>query len=328
MKTLVTGGTGFLGRDVVRRLAGPAHEVRCLVRRTSDPTALAQLAGLGVHLVWGDLADKKSLFEGMKGCDRVLNVGAAYSFWTREPRSYRAANVDGVRNVMESALEAGVSKVVHVSTVIVYGKPAESPVNESTPVGPVRFSEYAETKYEGEVVAWRMHQTKKLPLVVVYPGGVLGPGDPKASGDYVRNLMNRKMPATVFDKVPFPWVHVRDVADGIIRAAEKENNIGQKYLLVAENLTFGQINQLVSEISRVRLPRLRMPTPMAVVSAAMLTALSRITRRPPPWGMSSDQIRTMKEGLIVDGGKAVRELGLKYTPVRVALEEAIASYHR
>jgi dihydroflavonol-4-reductase len=121
-------------------------------------------------------------------------------------------------------------------------------------------------------------------------------------------------------------VHVRDVAEVIARAAEKQDNIGEKYIAVAQNLTFGQINQMISEISGVALPKLKMPDWLAMGNAMLLTLLADIVKKPPMLGMAIDQIRTMKEGAEVDGSKAERELGITYTPVRVALEEAIASY--
>ncbi len=323
MKVFVTGATGFIGGHTAERLARANCELNCLVRRTSDSRRLKKL---GATLTFGDVTDRGSLLESMKGCDWVVNIAAAYSFWLPRKRTYAEVNVGGTRNVIECALDTGVSKVVHVSTVAIYGKPAECPFKEDSDPGPVRFSEYAQTKYEGELIAWELSKTKGLPLVMVYPGGVLGPDDPKASGEYIQNLIHGRMPATVFEDVPFPWVHVRDVAEIIARAAEKEGNIGEKYLAVGQNLTFGQINQMISEISGVALPRLKMPDSLAMANAMLLTLLADIVKKPPLLGMALDQIRTMKEGAEVDGSKAERELGITYTPIRVALEEAIASY--
>jgi dihydroflavonol-4-reductase len=322
MKVFVTGATGFIGSHTVERMAGAGHELRCLVRSTSDTGRLKEL---GATLILGDLADRKSLSEGMTGCDWVVNIGAAYAFWLPRRRTYTEVNVDGTRNVMECALEAGVSKVVHISTVAIYGKPAARPFNEASDPGPVRFSEYARTKYEGDLIAWELSRTRGLPLVMVYPGGVLGPDDPKPTGEYIRNLLERRMPALVLTDAVFPWVHVRDVAEIIARAAEKEDNLGEKYLAVAENLTFGTINRMVGEISEVALPKMKMPDALAMASAKFLTLLADLAKRPPLWGMATDQIRTMKEGAAVDGSKAERELGVTYTPIRVALEEAVAS---
>ncbi|MFH1312361.1 MAG: NAD-dependent epimerase/dehydratase family protein [Candidatus Eisenbacteria bacterium] len=322
-RTFVTGATGFIGRHTAERLVAAGHELTCLVRRMSDTSKLKKLdAALAV----GDLTDRASLQRGMNGCEWVVNIAAAYSFWLPRKRTYADVNIGGTRNVMECALEAGVSKVVHVSTVAIYGRPAERPFNEDSNPGPVRFSEYARTKHEGDLIAWEASKTKGLPLVMVYPGGVLGPGDPQATGEYIQNLLNGRMPATVFDDVLFPWVHVRDVAEVIVRAAEKEHNISGKYLAVAQNLTFGQMNQMISEISGVALPRLRMPASLAMLNARLLTLMADIAKKPPLLGIAIDQMRTMKEGAEVDGSRVERELGITYTPIRVALQEAIASY--
>jgi len=323
MKAFVTGGTGFIGSEVVRRLMKGGHEVRCLVRPGSGT---GRIDATGAHIVRGDLKDRSSLLEGMRGCDRVIHAAAAYSFWAPDRRIYREVNVDGARNVMECALEASVPKVVHVGTVVAYGASGRTTVTEETPAGPVRFSEYARTKQEGEEIAWRLRETRGLPLVVVMPGGVLGAGDPKASGSYIRDLVQGRMPARVLENSPFPWVHVRDVAEGIVRAAEKEGNAGERYFLVGENLTFGQINRMIGEIAGIRLPRMRLPDGLTLAGALLLTALSRLTGKPPMLGLSLDQIRTMKGGLVVDGSKAARDLGIRYTPIRVAIEEEIESF--
>jgi dihydroflavonol-4-reductase len=323
MRAFVTGATGFIGSHTAECLARAGHELSCLARRTSDTDRLKML---GATVTLGDVTDRGSLREGMNGCDWVLNIAAAYSFWLPRKRTYTEVNVGGTRNIMECALEAGVSKVVHVSTVAVYGKPAESPFNEASVPGPVRFSEYARTKYQGDQIAWELCKSTGLPLVMIYPGGVLGPDDPKPTGEYIQNLIGGRLPATVFNDVLFPWVHVRDVAEVIVRAAEKEGNVGEKYLAVARNLTFGQINEMVSQISGVALPKLKMPDWLAMANAMLLTLLADAVKKPPLWGMALDQIRTMKVGAGVDGSKAERELGIAYTPIRTALEEAIASY--
>ena len=323
MRVFLTGATGFIGSHTAEHLARAGHELNCLVRRTSETDRLKKL---GAALTPGDLADRERLLEGMTGCDWVVNIAGAYSFWLPRKRAFAEVNVAGTRNVMECAVDAGASKVVHVSTAAIYGKPIDRPVSEDSDPGPVRFSEYARTKYEGELIAWNLSKTKGLPLVMVYPGGVLGPDDPKPTGEYIQNLINGRLPAMVARSALFPWVHVRDVAEVIVRAAEKKGNIGEKYLAVGQNLTFGQMSQMISEISGVPLPRLTMPDSLAMASAMLLTLLADIVKRPPLWGMAVDQIRTMKEGAEVDGSKAERELGITYTPIRIAVEEAITSY--
>lgn len=323
MKIFLTGATGFIGTHVVRRLSATAHQLVCLARKDSDVGTLKQL---DVRLVIGDLTDRNSLSAGMKDCDWVIDLANVYSFWVPDKRVYTAVNIEGTRNVLECALQAGVAKVIHVSTCGIYGKPVECPFTENSPPGPVQFSEYFRTKFEGDRIAWDLYQNKQLPLVMVYPCAALGPGDPKASGRYVQDLLQRRMPATVFDDSILTWVHVKDVAESIVRAAEKEGNIGEKYLIGKYRMSLAEINTLVSEIAEVPLPRLRLPDFLVTINAWVLTMVANLSGVPPKWGMSVDQMRVLKEGFQVDGSKAERELGIGYTPIRVALEEAIASY--
>lgn len=323
MKIFITGVTGFIGTHLVKRLAQTEHDLCCLVRKTSDTHELEKS---GATLITGDVTNKASILEGMKGCDWALHLANVYSLWEPDKRIYAKVNIEGTRNVMESALEARVSKVVHVSSAVIYGKPADSPFTEESPVGPVRFSEYARTKYAGDQIAWELYQKQGLPLVVIYPGGVLGPGDVKASGQYVSDLIHRRLPATVFPNSVLTVVYVKDVVEAIVKVAEKENNIGEKYLIGNRQLSVGESNEMIREISGVPLPKIRLPDSLAMLNAVLLTLLADLTKKPPLWGMSTNQIRTMRSGFRFDGSKAERELGITYTPIRVALEETIASY--
>jgi dihydroflavonol-4-reductase len=323
MKILVTGATGFIGSYLARRLKQTNHQIFCLVRKTSNVRLLNEL---GVTLVSGDVTDKNSVLEGMKDCDWVINLANVYSFWEPDKRVYTQVNIEGTRNVMQCALETGISKVMHVSTAAIFGKPKDVPFTEESPVGPVRFSEYSRTKYEGDLIAWEYYRKNRLPLVVIYPVAVLGPGDPKATGKYIQNLIRRRLPATVFDDSCFTFVHVKDVAEIIVRAAEKKDNIGQKYIAGKFQLTFGEINRMVSEISGVPLPKFKLPGFMARFNAHLLTWTAYLIKKPPWWGMAIDQMRIMQEGARADGSKAKRELGITYTPIRIAMEETIASF--
>jgi dihydroflavonol-4-reductase len=323
MKIFITGGTGFIGRYTTELLSKTNHQLKLLVRKTSNSSFLNKL---NVTIVEGDLTDKKSLLEGMKDCDSVINIAALYSLWEPNKKIYNEINVNGTRNVMECALEAKIKKVVHISTAGVYGKPKEDPFTEESPVGPIQYSEYFKTKYEGELIAWDLHENKGLPLVVIYPVCVLGAGDTKASGRYIQDIINRRLPATVFRNGMFSYVYVKDVAQAIVNALEKENNIGEKYLVGNYRYTWGEINKMISEISGVPLPRFNLPDSITMMNAFFLTSLANMIKKPPLWGMAIDQMKVMKVGFSVDGSKAERELGIKYTPIRVALEEAINSF--
>lgn len=323
MKTLVTGATGFIGTCLAKRLAQTNHELHWLVEKKSN---VGQLKELGGTIFKGDVTDKVAVLRGMKGCNWVINLASIYTFWEPNKRIYTEVNVEGTRNIMESVLETGVSKVVHVSTAAIYGKPADSPFTEETPIGPVRFSEYARTKYAGDLIAWELYEKKKLPLVMIYPGAVTGSGDPKTTGQYIKDLIDRRMLATVFHDSIMTMLHVRDVVEAIVRALEKESNIGEKYLLGKHQLSIKEVNEMISEISGISLPKMHMPDSLVMAIASLLTWLADLTKKPPMWRMSTDALRTIKEGAIFDGSKAERELGITYTPISVAVEEAIASY--
>ncbi len=320
MKIFITGGTGFIGTELVRRLRKTSHELRCMARPTSRVDALQ---AQNVPVVRGDVTHKRSLVDGMAGCDWVVNLANLFEFWWRDRQAFDAVNVGGTRNVLEAAREVGAAKVVHISTAVAYGD-AAWPITETTPYGNRVPGDYARTKRAAEEIAREFAAQGHPPVVVISPGAVLGAGDPKSAGRYVRNIVQGRMPAQVLTDRIFPFVHVRDVADAIVRALEKEGNNGEKYLVVAESLTFGTINRLIAEIARVRLPRLTMPAPASLAMAYVATGLANVIGRPPMLDMSVEQIVMMMRGMQVDGSKAVRELGLTYTPIRTALEEEIA----
>lgn len=323
MKIFITGATGFIGKELVNILNQTNHELYCLVRNTSKSKDLPQ--NNRTHLVEGDIRDKASLLKGMPGCDVVIHLAGLYSLWEPDTDLYEEINVRGTRNVMESALETKVQKVIHVSTVVTYGSPESLPFTEGSIEGPVRFSRYAETKYQGDKVVWDLYKHNSLPVVVIYPGAVLGAGDTKSSGEYISRLVNRQLPAMVFKNSILTWVYVKDVAQAIVNAMEKPGNIGEKYIVAKHRLTMDEINQMVSEISGTPLPSAYMPDSMVLANAYLLTGIGNLIKKKPLWGMSVDQMKTMKNGFIADGSKAEKELGISYTPIRVALEEEIAA---
>ena len=188
----------------MKRLARTEHELRCLVRKDSN---IENLDIAGATLVAGDITDKESLLAGMRDCYWVRRLAGVDSYWEKSSKVYGEVNARGTSNVMESALDADVSKVIYLSTAAVYGKLVDTPFTEESVVGPVRFSRYAQTKYEGELAAWKLYEERGLPLVVLYPGATLGPGDTKPTGQYIQDLIHRRLPATAFGDAVLTFVH-------------------------------------------------------------------------------------------------------------------------
>jgi dihydroflavonol-4-reductase len=202
------------------------------------------------------------------------------------------------------------------------------PFTEESPLGTKRFTEYAQSKYEGDEVVWELYRQKGLPVVALYPGVVLGPNDPKSTGQYVRDLIERRVPARIFEDSVFTFVHVNDVAEAIMRALEKENNLGEKYLIGKHALSMGEVTRMVSEISGVPLPKRRLPGSVVMAGAALMTKAADLIGQPPLFGMSTDMMRNIREGAVFDGSKSERELGLAYTPIREAIAGEVASHRR
>lgn len=326
MKVFVTGSTGFIGKYVTETLSKAGHDLVCLVWEKEAAHPPQHLIRLGAELVIGDVTDPSTFREAMNGCDALVHLAGIYTTWEPDPSIYTRINVDGTRKVMEAALDAQLSKVIEVSTYAIWGGTTDFPFTEKSEPGERPASEYARTKRRGELEAWKLHEEKGLPLVVIYPCNVLGAGDTRPTGSYINDLVNRRLPATMFNDSIMTFVHVRDVALAILRALETPDNIGEGYIIGKERLTVDEMNRMVAQASGVPLPALSLPGPLAIFSAVFLTAVANLTKRPPLWGLSIDQAHSLQQGLAAEGSKAERELGIRYTPVCEAVEESIAWY--
>jgi dihydroflavonol-4-reductase len=319
MKTLVTGGTGFVGANVVRMLLQRGTEVRALVRPRSDTQNLDQL---DVELVAGDLRDRDSLEAALEGCDTVYHVAAMYALWAPNPKEIYDSNVTGTVNLLEAAGRAGVEKIVYTSSVATIGLPKDgTPGTEEVPLPPEDLvSDYKRSKYlaEQEVL---QYVRRGLPVVIVNPSFPVGPWDvkPTPSGQIIVNFLRGKIPAYV--DTGLNVVDVEDVAIGHIMAAEK-GRIGERYILGHANLTLPALFQLLEQVSGMRAPRIRIPYGFAYLSACVSECVARtITHRPPFVTLAG--VRLSRKRMFFDASKAVRELGLPQTPPVKALSQAV-----
>ncbi|HWW95958.1 MAG TPA: hopanoid-associated sugar epimerase [Vicinamibacteria bacterium] len=316
--TLVTGGTGFLGAHIVRALLRRGEHPRCLVRATSDQR---NLAGLPVEIVQGDLTDVASLQRATKGVATVFHCAADYRLYVRDPRETYASNVEGTRNVLRAAAEAGVSRVVYTSSVGTLGLNRNGqPATEETPVAAGDMvGHYKRSKFQAERVAeeWSL---QGLPLVIVNPSTPVGELDvkPTPTGQILVRFLNRRMPAYV--ETGLNVVDVRDVAEGHVLAAEK-GRAGERYILGHRNMTLKEILDTLARLTGLPAPRLRVPHWLPLAVAAVDTSLARLVGRSPEIPIES--VRLSRHRMFFDASKAVRELGLPQTAVEEALERAV-----
>ncbi|GGL86282.1 dihydroflavonol-4-reductase [Deinococcus aerolatus] len=316
----VTGATGFIGSRLVPRLLKRGHTVKALVRH---PEQAGRLRALGVQLQSGDVTRPDGLAEGMRGADWLLHLANHYSLHERDESIFAHVNVQGNRNVMQAALDAAVEKVVHISSGVSYGVSPDQPLREDSRVGP-HPNAYWRTKHAGDEVV-QSFKDQGLPVVTLYPGAVVGPGDPNATGQWIRRLVRQRQVLRAFEGSGFTFVHVEDVAEAIVRAAEREDNVGERYLIGQEYLTNRAFVELVAELSGRPMPPIVLPDRLAHASAAFLEKLEKWTGLPPLLGFTGNSARHLAAGFRFGSSKAKDELGLMYTPVRQAVAEDIAT---
>jgi dihydroflavonol-4-reductase len=317
MDALVTGGTGFVGANVVRELLRAGATVRVLVRPSSDRRALADLP---VEIVEGDLLDRASLCRAVAGVGEVYHVAADYRLWAPDPREIYRANVEGTRAVLETAAAAGVRRIVHTSSVGALGIPKDGTSgNEDTPVALIDMvGDYKRSKFLSDELA-RELAGRGVPVVIVNPSAPVGPWDvkPTPTGQMVVDFMRGRMFATM--DTGLNLVHVRDVAVGHLRAAQR-GAIGQRYILGCENVSLAGIGGMLAEITGVRPPRWRVPYPVAWSGAFCIETVARLTRATPRVSLTA--VRMARKRMYFSAARAVRELGLPQTDVREALHDA------
>jgi dihydroflavonol-4-reductase len=269
-RTLVTGGTGFVGSHVVRALLGRGDDVRVTVRRTS---ALDALEGLDVEQVIADVTDRRAMRAAVRGVDRVFHVAGATSLRWDEDRLFKA-NATGTRVVMEACLEQGVSRVIHTSSVAALGPAPRGSTADETQVAhaaDLAGIPYAAAKLAAEQEAMRA-AAHGLAVVVVNPAHVFGPGDHlRSSTDVVRRFLLRRIPAYVDGAINV--VDVRDVAAGHLLADEL-GRPGERYILGNRNYTWERLFAEIGRFSGVEPPAVKLPVHVAL-------ALGEVTRHLP-----------------------------------------------
>jgi dihydroflavonol-4-reductase len=317
-EVLVTGGTGFVGHHVVRRLAAEGFTVRVLAR-ASSPTKL--LAGLPVAIVHGDLTDPPSLQRAVKGCSAVFHVAADYRLWARHPEELYRSNVQGTEELLKASRQAGVERVVYTSTVgtLDFSKNGQ-PATESEVPDPATLSgPYKKSKFLAEQVALR-YAREGLPVVIVNPSAPVGEGDrkPTETGKMILDFLNRKMPAYI--ETGLSLVDVRDVAEGHL-AALRRGRPGERYILGGRNMSFREILETLGKMSNLPSPSLRLPYGVALCAGVVDSWIARILHREPR--IPLEGVKMARHKMYVSSAKAELELGFRAGPIEPALERAV-----
>lgn len=317
---LVTGASGFLGSNLVAALCEHGVRVRALVRPASD---LRRLSGLGVEIVRGDVCDSRSLRGATRGQQVVFHAAAKVPDWGPRREFFRV-NADGTRNVVAACQDAGVERMVHVSSLTVLGLPRRgAAVDEQSPYDSSPHDAYTASKIEAEKIVREAHGQRGLQTVAVRPGAIWGPGDPsiapriaallrRGHAVYVGRATNR-----------LALSHVDNLTEGLRLAAETPAAAGQVYHLTdGETVTAREVIDGLAALLGTARPRWSVPFFVTYLAAAAMEGVARLLRwrLPPPFTRYG--VRLMASDCRYDNRKAERELGFRPT---VSLRQGLAA---
>jgi len=283
-----------------------------------DPGRVVELEG--VETAAGDLRDADSVARAVQGCSVVYHAAADYRLWARHGGELYQSNVDGTRNILRAAREAGVERLVYTSTVGCIGIPSEGIGDEAVPVTLESMTgAYKRSKFLAEQTALSFAR-EGFPVVIVNPTAPVGDHDrkPTPTGKIIVDFLQGRMPAYI--DTGLNLVDVGDTAKGHLLAAEK-GRLGERYILGCENLTLKEILERLGRLAGVPAPRIQVPYTLAYVTGICSTAWAILTGSEPRAPL--DGVRMARKKMFVSPDKARRELGFTPGPVDQALERAI-----
>jgi len=317
-KVLITGASGFVGSAVAHKLVEAGYSVRALVR---ERDVYSTLAGLDIEFLKGDVRDRAAVNRAVTGVRHVFHVAADYRLWAANPKEIFATNVDGTRNVMEAALDGGVERIVHTSSVATialrHGGIADESASlpESEAIGA-----YKQSKIAAERLVDSMVTERGLPAVIVNPSTPIGPRDarPTPTGRIIVEAAKGRIP--VFVDTGLNLVHVDDVASGHL-AALRSGKIGARYILGGENVLFSQMLKDIAGIVGRQAPWMRLPWRALVPVALVAEGVAAITGREP--FATLDGLYMARDRMFFTSTKAERELSYHFRPYIQGIEDAV-----
>lgn len=315
---LVTGASGHLGNVLVRALLERGHHVRVLLRRPPSPA----LEGLDVEVVRGDLFDQPAIEAACDGAEWIFHCAAMISTIERNTRAVERVNVLGTRNMIDAALNCGAERFVYVSSVEALNLRVHgAPISEMAIDPANSMMSYGRSKARASLDVLEAARERGLPAVIGIPSGLTGPYDFGSSrtAEMVRRFLAHRIPGYV--EGGFDFVDVRDVADGLIAAAQR-GRVGESYLLTGELHSYLELTEMLEQITGVRRPRLRAPYWLAMPFTYLATGFSLLTGGEPLYTPNS--LRILQTWPHFDLEKSTTELGYRPRPIFESLSDTAA----
>lgn len=305
MKYFVTGATGFVGGVLAKKLREAGHEVNASVR---SPEKAKELHAIGVNLFKGDVTEKKSMRAAMTGVDGVYHVAGWYKVGTRDKSGGVQVNINGTRNVLELMQELKIPKGVYTSTLAINSDTKGVLADETYHFTGEHLSEYDRTKAEAHKIADEFI-AKGLPLVIVQPGLIYGPGDTSSVRASLLNLFKGRLPMLP-RQTAYNWAHVEDIVQGHILAMEK-GRVGESYIICGEKYELYEAFKLAAQTAGVRAPLAAAPAMMKAMSVLVKPVDAFM-----PESYTSEGLRIISGVTYIgDNSKAKRELGYSPRPM-------------
>jgi nucleoside-diphosphate-sugar epimerase len=304
MKILITGGNGFIGSHLVEKLVSLDHNVRCLVRKTSDLTFLKGVKDR-IELCFGDLQDKDSLTEIVKGVDKIFHLGGIVRAVKKE--TYYKINAIGTKNLVEAicGVNPGIKKLVYLSSQAATGPSKKGvPVTESD--NPAPLTDYGKSKLRGEriVLGYKM----RIPVVIIRPPAVYGPRD-RDLFSYFKMVKLGIRPVIGFSERKLNVIYVKDLVEGMIQASETEVANGKVYFLADPKIyTWTELGKIIEEELEVKTLEIRLPPPLVLFVASLFTLCSFFTKRPALIN-TQKALEIIQKSWLCDPSLAQKELG-------------------
>lgn len=315
-RVFLTGGSGLIGGALAARLVERGDDVQALAR--SDEAARS-LAARGASPVRGDVLDEDALAAGMAGCALLFHVAGVNTMCPDDPARLFHVNVRGAEAAVRAAARAGVPRVVLTSSAASLGEAAGTVGREDSPHRGSYLSVYERSKHEGELAAFAAARRAGVELVSINPSSVQGPGRAGGTGRIMIAYLNGRLRAFVDTTISI--VDIADCVEGHLLGAERGRD-GERYLLSGATLTSTEALEIVSGISGVHHRVRLLPPPVARAAGTLVEAAFRVRGRTPP--VCREMVRTLLHGHRYDGSRAMRDLGLHYTPVAETFRRTIA----
>jgi dihydroflavonol-4-reductase len=324
MRAFVTGATGLLGSNLVQALLDQGHEVRGLVR--SKEKAQRVFPSAKIEFVNGDMSNVSGFAPSLAGCDVLIHT-AAYFREYYQPGEHKTSlekiNVQGTVDLLIAAEKQGVQKAIHISSAGVIGKkPDGTPSDENTlPDDHATSNLYFASKIDAELAIKRFLKERKLPVVMILPSWMWGPGDsaPTAAGKLVIDFLNQKIPGVVDGGCSM--VDARDVAQATIHAVERGKS-GERYIVGGQYFDLAQVLTTLERVTGVPAPTRKIPYGLSLAVGAASQTWARITGTPALITIAG--LRIMRARVAVDSSKAVRDLGASFRPFDDTVRDEVA----